>query len=157
MISYAQTIGWFGGFPLPFIGSKFGLLLNSVQFRENTHMTLTKKFSALVAVLVVGFLSIYASGGTFMGTNQTANQVTITLNMASGAQLPMNLAPGQTLPMGIGSDQVVGLWLYGAYVPAGVNAVVANPSGGNVDEIWQMGPNGTPCGGYTEPDHGTIS
>jgi len=120
-------------------------------------MTRTSKFSALVAVLVIGFLSIYAAGSTFMGTNQTSNQVTITLNMASGAQLPMVLGPGQSMPMGVGGDQVVGLWLYGAYVPAGMNAVVATPSGGNVNEVWQMGQNGTVLGGFTEPDHGTIS
>jgi len=120
-------------------------------------MTQSKKFSALVAVLVIGFFSIFAAGNTFMGTNQTASQVTITLNLASGNQLPLVLAPGQSIPMPIGSDQVVGLWIYGSYVPAGVNAVVANPSGGKVDEVWQMGANGTVLGGFTEPDHGTIS
>jgi len=120
-------------------------------------MTLSKKFSALAAVLVIGFFSIYATQSNFLTANQTASQITVTLNMQSGAQIPVLVPPGQSIPMQFQGDQVIGLSIYGAYVPAGVNAVIPNPSGGSVDEIWQMGPNGSVLGSLTEPDHGTMS
>jgi hypothetical protein len=125
--------------------------------KKNTLMSRNKKFSALLATLVVGFFSIYAAGSNFLSTNQTAQQVTITLNMQSGAQIPVALAPGQSTPTSIGTDKVIGLWLYGAYVPAGVNAVIPCPTGGLVDEMWVNGPNGSPAGAFTQPDTGTIS
>lgn len=121
-------------------------------------MTRNKKFSALVALLVVGFLSIYAADYNFLSTNQTANDITITLNMQSGAQIPVTVPAGQSVPTEINGDQVIGLWLYGAYDPAGVNAVIPCPSGGTVTEMWvNGGPNGAPVGCYTQPDTGTMS
>jgi len=120
-------------------------------------MSQSKKFSALVAVLVVGFLSIYAAGSSFLTTNQTANQINVTLNMQSGAQIPVVVGPNQAIPMPTNGDQVIGLFIYGAYVPAGVNAVIPCPSGGNVQEVWQMGQGGSPCGAFTQPDTQTIS
>jgi hypothetical protein len=120
-------------------------------------MTLTKKFSALVAVVVIGFFSIFAAGNTYMSGNHTANTVNVTINMSSGIQISATLAPGQTMPIPTNNDHVIGVWIYGSYVPAGVNAVVANPNGGAVDQMWQMGSDGNALAGWPEPDHGTIS
>jgi hypothetical protein len=120
-------------------------------------MTLSKKFSALAAVLVIGFLSIYADQTSFLTGNQTQNQITVTLNMQSGAQIPVTVAPGQSVPTQINDDQVIGVYIYGAYDPAGMNAVIPNPSGGTVTEMWIMGPDGTVVGAYTQPDTGTMS
>ena len=119
-------------------------------------MTRTKKFSALVAAVVVAFMSIYATNLTFNSTNLTSNLVTVTLNMQSGAQIPVSIAPGQSVPTQISGDQVVGLWLYGAYDPAGVNAIIPCPTGGHVAEVWQMS-GATPVGCTTEPDSQTMS
>jgi hypothetical protein len=127
-------------------------------FLEIPHtMTLSKKFSALAAVLVIGFLSIYATQTNFLTGNQTQNQITVTLNMQSGAQIPIVVPPGQTLPMQFQGDTVIGVYVYGAYDPAGMNAIIPNPSGGAVKEMWVMGPNGTVVGATTEPDTGTMS
>ena len=120
-------------------------------------MTRTTKFSALVAVLVIGFFSIYASGSSFQSVNQTANQISVTLNMQSGAQIPVVVPAGQSIPTDINGDRVIGLWLYGAYDPAGSNAIIPCPSGGTVKEMWVNGPGGAPIGTYTQPDSQTIS
>lgn len=120
-------------------------------------MTLTKKLSAVVATLAIGFLSIYATQTNFLAGNQTQNQVTVTLNMQSGAQIPMVIPPNQTLPMQFQGDQVIGVYIYGAYDPVGMNAIIPNPAGGTVKEMWIMGQNGTAVGAYTEPDRGTMS
>jgi len=120
-------------------------------------MTRTKKFSAIVATLAIGFLSIYATQSNFLTNNQTQNPITVTLNMQSGAQIPVAIPPGQSIPMQFQNDQVIGIYLYGAYDPAGMNAIIPNPSGGTVTEMWIMGPNSTPVGATTQPDIGTIS
>lgn len=120
-------------------------------------MTLTKKFSALAATLAIGLFSIFAAQTNFLTGNQTQSQVTVTLNMQSGAQIPVVVPPGQSIPMQFQGDQVVGIYLYGAYDPAGMNAIIPNPSGGTVTEMWLMGQNGTATGAYTEPDYGTVS
>ncbi len=96
-----------------------------------------KKFSTVVAALVIGVLSIYATSLTFNSTNQTAYQTTATLNMQSGGQIQVTMAPGQTVPTQINNDAVVGVTLYGAFVPAGSNAVVPSPNGG-IQLMWQM-------------------
>jgi hypothetical protein len=120
-------------------------------------MTLTKKLSAVVATLAIGFLSIYATQTNFLTGNQTQNQIMVTLNMQSGAQIPVAVPPGQSIPMQFQGDQVIGIYLYGAYDPAGMNAIIPNPTGGTVTEMWIMGQNGTAVGAFTEPDRGTIS
>jgi hypothetical protein len=124
---------------------------------KNTTMTLSKKFSALAAVLAIGFLSIYADQTNFLTGNMTQNQITVTLNMQSGAQIPVTVPAGQSIPTQLNGDQVIGVYVYGAYDPAGMNAIIPNPSGGTVTEMWIMGPNGTVVGTYTQPDTGTMS
>ncbi|GEM_PF-2115264 len=119
-------------------------------------MTRSKKFSALVATLVVGFISIYANFITFNSSNTTSNTVTVTLNMQSGAQIPVTVAPGQTVPTQLNGDQVIGIWVYGAYDPAGANAIIPCPTGGNIQEVWQMS-GSTAVGCTSEPDLGTMS
>ncbi len=99
-------------------------------------MKRNQKFSALFAILVVGFLSIYANVMVFNSTNVTNQQQTVTLNLQSGGQIPVALGPGQTLPTQLNGDQVVGAFLDGAYVPGGVNAIVPSPNG-NVQVMWQ--------------------
>jgi hypothetical protein len=115
----------------------------------------SKKFSTIAAALVIGFLSIYAVTLTFTSTNQTAYQETITLNMQSGAHIPVILNPGQTVPTQLNGDNVNGIWLNGAYDPAGANAIIPTPNG-TVRVIWQMS-GGTAIGCTTMPDGGTIS
>ncbi len=100
--------------------------------------TFSKKFSTVAAALVIAAISIYATSLAFTSTNQTANQITITLNMQSGSQIPVTIAPGQSVPTQINNANVIGLWLYGAYAPAGANAVIPSPYGGNVTIMWQM-------------------
>jgi hypothetical protein len=106
-------------------------------------MTLTKKFSAIAAVLVIGVLSIYATTLNFLTTNKTAQSVNVTLNTQLGAQYYMTLAPGQQIPTVLDNDQVLSLTIYGAIVPAGANAIVPNPSGGTVIVRWTNGPTGS--------------
>jgi hypothetical protein len=119
-------------------------------------MTLSKKFSAFAAVLAIGFLSIYADQSNFLTGNQTQNQITVTLNMQSGAQIPVVIPPGQSIPMQLNGDQVVGVYVFGAYDPAGTNAIIPNPSGGTVKEMWIMNGN-APVGCFTESDLGEMS
>ena len=118
-------------------------------------LTSYKKFSTIAAAIVIAAFSIYATGLTFNSTNQTAYQETITLNMQGGAQVPVVLAPGQTVPTQLNGNTVVGITLFGAYVPAGANAVVPSPNG-LVQVMWQMA-GGTATGCATMPDGGTIS
>ncbi|HEY3875196.1 MAG TPA: hypothetical protein VGM92_06945 [Candidatus Kapabacteria bacterium] len=103
-------------------------------------MTRNHKFSALFAILVVGFLSIYANVMVFNTSNVTNQQIGVTLNMQSGAQIPLNLAPGQVVPTQINGDQVTGAAINGQMVPMGANAIVSSPNG-NIQVMWQM------CGG----------
>ena len=100
-------------------------------------LTTSKKLSTIVAALVIGILSIYATSFTFTSTNQTSYQYTTTLYLHSGAQVPVVLAPGQTVPTQINNDAVVGLMISNVYVPAGSNAIVPNANGG-VQVMWQM-------------------
>jgi len=109
-------------------------------------MTRNKKFSAILAVLVIGLFSIYATNLTFNSGNQGSTQLNITLNMLSGAQIPVSIAPGQTVPTQLNGDQVVGITYAGQYDPAGANATMSCPTGGYVQMIWQMGGGNTPCG-----------
>src|ERR1035437_10139241 len=87
-------------------------------------MTHTKKFSAVVAVVVVGFLSIYATFTNFNSSNQTSYQLNITLDMQSGAQIPVSISPGQSIPTSLNGDAVTGLDYNGQHDPAGSNAVM---------------------------------
>jgi hypothetical protein len=114
-------------------------------------MTRTKKFSAIFAVLVAGFLSIYANVPTFNSGNQTQSQLNVTLNMQSGAQIPVVIAPGQNAPTQLNGDQVVSLTFAGQTDPAGVNAVMKTPSGGSITMMWQMNGN-QPAGVIGLPD-----
>ncbi len=107
-------------------------------------MTLNKKFSAILAVLVIGIFSIYANNIVFNSSNATQQQLNITLNMQSGAQIPVVIPPGQNLPIQINNDQVVGITYNGQYAPAGSNAVMQSPSG-TIQLMWQMA-GSTPCG-----------
>ena len=100
-------------------------------------MKRNQKLSALFAILVVGFLSIYANVMVFNSGNVTNQQQTITLSMQSGAQLPIVLAPGQNIPTQLNGDQVSGATISGQFIPSGVNAVAQTPSG-NVQIMWQM-------------------
>jgi len=100
-------------------------------------MTLTKKFSAIAAVLAIGVLSIYATTANFLTSNRTADVVNITLKLSNGADMPFAVAPGASMPIEIGESSVVGMTIYGAYDPAGVNAIVAKPTGGTVVVRWQ--------------------
>ena len=113
-------------------------------------LTNTKKFSTIAAALVIAAFSIYATSLTFSSTNQTAHQETITLNMQSGAQVTVTLSPGESTPTQLNGDNVVGLWLYGAYDAAGANAVISTPNG-DVVMMWQMS-GGTPVGCCAQPD-----
>ena len=122
------------------------------------HINMTrnsKKYSAILAVLVIGLLSIYAVNMQFNSANQTQHQLNITLNMQSGAQLPVALAPGQNLPTPLNGDQVVSVTVAGAPVPAGINAVVGTPNG-NITIMWQMA-GGQPAGIISLPDVETVS
>jgi hypothetical protein len=119
-------------------------------------MTRTKKFSAILAVLVVGFLSIYANLPTFTSTNQTQSQLNVTLNMQSGAQIPVVIAPGQNVPTQLNGDQVSSITFGGQNDPAGVNAVMTCPGGGTITMMWQMN-GGQPVGIVSMPDVETQS
>src|SRR5437867_2913614 len=99
-------------------------------------MTLTKKFSAIAAVLAIGVLSIYATTANFMTYNTTADQVNVTLKLSSGADVTVNVAAGSSIPTEIGDATVLGLTIYGAYDPAGVSAIVGKPTGGTVVVRW---------------------
>jgi len=100
-------------------------------------LTNTKKFSTIAAALVIAAFSIFATSLTFTSSNQTSYQATFTLNMQSGAQIPVTLAPGQQVPMQLNGNNVIGVTLYGSYVPAGANAVIPSPNG-SVTIMWQM-------------------
>ena len=108
-------------------------------------MTHTKKFSAALAVVVVGFLSIYATFASFNSSNQTSYQLNITLDMQSGAQVPVSLAPGQTIPTNLNGDVIIGLDFNGQHDPAGANAIMQSPFGGTIKMMWQMA-GGQPMG-----------
>ncbi len=101
-------------------------------------MSLNKKFTAILAVLVVGLFSIFATNLTFSSSNQTQQQLNVVLNLQSGAQVPVNLAPGQTVPTALSGDQVVGLTINGQGVPAGANGQISTPNGA-VTVTWNMG------------------
>jgi hypothetical protein len=128
------------------------------------NMTLNKKFSAILAVLVIGFLSIYANNIVFNSSNATQQQLNITLNMQSGAQIPLVVPPGQAIPTNLNGDQVVAVSIFGTTIPAGANAIIAT-SGGNLQLMWQMagssamgvaiGNGGSPIVGW--PDTGEVS
>jgi hypothetical protein len=119
-------------------------------------MTRTKKFSAILAVLVVGFLSIYANLPVFNSANQTQSQLNVTLNMQSGAQIPVVIPPGQNIPLQLNGDQVASITFAGQTDPAGSNAVMKNPSGGSITMMWQMNGN-QPAGVVGMPDVETGS
>jgi len=118
-------------------------------------LTNSKKFSTIAAVIVIAAFSIFAAPLTFQSTNQTHYQETVTLNLQGGGQIPVQLAPGQSVPTQLNGNSVVGITLFGAFVPAGANAVIPSPNG-NVDVIWQMA-GGSAIGMSTVPDGGTIS
>src|SRR5581483_2879493 len=101
-------------------------------------MKRSNKLTALLATLVIGFISIYATNITFQSTSYLQNQITITLNMQSGAQIPVTMAPGQTVPTQINNDNVVGTTIYGQFDPAGANAVIQCPDGSTITQMWQM-------------------
>jgi len=115
----------------------------------------TKKYSAILAVLVIGFLSIYANNLQFNSANQTQQPLNMTLNMQSGAQIPVVVAPGQNVPINLNGDQVVAITMGAAQIPAGANAVVVTPSG-NVKMMWNMA-GGQPVGIVSMPDVETGS
>jgi len=101
-------------------------------------MTLNKKFSAILAVLVIGFFSIYAANLVFTSSNQTNSQLNVTLSMQSGAQIPVALGPGQTLPTNLNGDQVVAVTIFGNTVPAGANIVIPSTPAGKIAFQWNM-------------------
>jgi len=119
-------------------------------------MTRTKKFSAVLAVLVAGFLSIYANLPTFTSGNSTQTQLNVTLNMQSGAQIPVSVVPGGNVPTTLNGDQVASITYAGQNDPAGVNAVMTCPSGGTITMMWQMN-GGQPVGIVSMPDVETQS
>jgi len=118
-------------------------------------MIRNKKFSVTLAVLLIGFFSVFATNGVFNSANQTAISLTYTLNMQSGAQIPVTVPPGQNVPTNLNGDQVIGVYLYNAYDPAGTNAIIQG-SGGTVQIMWQMA-GGTAVGFVGEPATGTLS
>jgi hypothetical protein len=103
-------------------------------------MTRNTKFSAILAVLVIGLFSIYATGITFNSSNSTQQPLNITLNMQSGAQIPVVIPPGQALPTDLNGDQVAAITIFGSTIPAGANAIISAP-GGNLQLMWQMAGN----------------
>ncbi len=127
-------------------------------------MSLNKKISAVLAVFVIGFLSIYAGNIVFNSSNSTQQQLNITLNLQSGAQMPMVIPPGQSLPTNLNGDQVASVTLYGVTIPAGANAVVGTANG-TLQLMWQMSGGtamGVAVGGGNQglvgwPDTDTIS
>ncbi|MDP4200725.1 MAG: hypothetical protein Q8922_09445 [Bacteroidota bacterium] len=117
-------------------------------------MTRSTKISTLAAALVISFFSIYAVVVTTFNTgNMTSQPVNVTLNMASGAQSFVNVPPGQNVATTLNGDQVSSMTIYGAMVPAGVNAIVPNPSGGTVTVMWSVIKN---ADGSTSVVGGTI-
>jgi hypothetical protein len=62
----------------------------------------------------------------------------VTLQMQSGANQDVNLAPGQNLPTELNGDAVTGMFVFGAYIPGGVNAIVPNPTGGTLKVTWMV-------------------
>ena len=125
-------------------------------------MTHNKKISAILAVLAIGFLSIYATSINFSSSNQSNQQLNITLNTQSGAHIAVALNSGQNLTTTIYGDPVVSITLNGQTDPAGTKAVMQGLNG-TVMVIWNMSGStamglaiGTP-GSNGWPDIGTIS
>ena len=113
-----------------------------------------RKFSTALVAIVIAFLSIYAAAtSTFTTNNNTSQPLTVTLQLQSGAQSIINVAPLSQLPTQIGSDQVVGLSVFGMMVPAGATVIVPNPSGGSVTVSWGMSGNAP---SYTKIDPNEI-
>ncbi len=135
-------------------------------------MTHAKKFSAILAVLVIGFFSIFADNDghrVFHSYNRTQHELNITLNLQSGDQITLSIEPGQHAETDLddwsrshfngqsqGNDKVVGITYNNQSDPAGTNAVMQAPSGGNTVILWQMD-GGTPVGFVGEPPTGTLS
>src|ERR1051325_1553478 len=103
-------------------------------------MTLrSRKILTVAAAIVIAFFSIYASlVTTFTTTNHTTVPMTVTLQMQSGVTQDVNVAPGQTIPTNLNGDAVTGMFVYGAFVPGGANAIVPVPTGGTVKVLWQV-------------------
>jgi hypothetical protein len=109
-----------------------------------------RKFSILLAAIVIGFLSIYATDdNTVSFANNTSYTLMTSINMASGAQQYLYTNPGdQPTQMDIGTDQVASLTIYfpsgggQMCVMAGSNTAVDTPWGATVYVYWQMGDNG---------------
>jgi hypothetical protein len=110
------------------------------QYTTHHIMTRNNKFSAVLAVLVLGLLSIYAAPIVFNSSNSTQQQLNITLNMQSGAQIAVVVPPGQALPTNLNGDQVSAITIFGTTIPAGANAIIASSSG-NIQLMWQMAGN----------------
>lgn len=107
-----------------------------------------RNFSTVLASIVIGFFSIYAAASNqFLTSNNTSSSVNVTLQLQSGGHAVVNVAPLSSIPTAIGGDQVVGLTIFGAYDPAGANAIIPNPSGGTVSVTWQTAGGGQPTGG----------
>ncbi len=119
-------------------------------------MIRNKKFSAILAVLAIGFFSVFADGLIFNSGNQTQEELNVTLNMQSGAQIPVMVDPGQNVPTNLNGDQVIGIYYNGQYDPAGANAVMQAADGSTVTMMWQMA-GGTALGFVGEPPTGTLS
>jgi hypothetical protein len=97
------------------------------------------KYSTLAAAVLIAFFSIYASVvTTFMTQNHTSSAVNVTLNLQSGASQSFLVPPGQQLPLSLNGDNVMSMTIFGATVPAGVNAIVGNPSGSAVKVMWTI-------------------
>lgn len=116
-------------------------------------MTRTSKFSALFAILVVGFLSIYANVMVFNTTNTTTYQQTATLNLQSGGQVQVSLPQGGSVPTQLNGDAVMSVTLYGQTIPAGANAIFQSPNGAE-QLMWQMA--GSQAGGVQIAPSSTI-
>jgi len=132
------------------------------------------KFSTILAVLAIGFFSIYADNddhdgrNVFESTNHTQHELNITINLKSGDEINISIAPGHTVETNIaewshnhfntqssGTDQVSGITYNGQNDPAGSNAVMQG-SNGNTVILWQM--SGSSATGFVgEPATGTLS
>jgi hypothetical protein len=135
-------------------------------------MTHTKKLSAILAVLAIGFFSIFADCNghhIFHSYNHTQHELNITLNLKSGDQITLSIEPGQHVETDLDdwsrshfsgqsqdADQVTGVTYNNQNDPAGTNAIMEAPSGGNTVIMWQMD-GGTPVGFIGEPPTGTLS
>ena len=109
-----------------------------------------RKFSIILAAVVIGFLSIYATDdNTCSFANDSGYTLLTSVNLQSGAQQWLYTNPGDDpTTLDLGTDQVASLTIYFQFSPevvtvqAGSNDVVSTPWGTTMTVNWTMGDNG---------------